>query len=144
MNQAELLGFLRQHKWAVEASASLAGKSQSALVGFAVTDQLELVFDTLESSRKIANLKVNPNISLVIGGWLAGDERTVQYEGVVGFPSGAELSALQAQYFAVFPEGVSRLSWPGITYVRVRPTWVRYSNYRVAPPQVHEFTFAAE
>ncbi len=33
-------------------------------------------------------------------------------------------------YFRAFPDGVDRQAWKDITYVRVRPTWVRYSDFR--------------
>ena len=42
--------------------------------------------------------------------------------------------------YRVYPDGPSRLSWPGIMYVRVRPTWIRYSDYNVDPPLIVEFT----
>jgi hypothetical protein len=53
-------------------------------------------------------------------------------------PAGAELEALQRRYFEQFPDGPSRLAWPGITYFRVRPTWVRYSDFRGAEPRIVE------
>lgn len=52
MSDDALLAFVRQHKIAVEASCPAAGAPQSACVGFAVSDAFEIVFDTLESSRK--------------------------------------------------------------------------------------------
>ena len=144
MKQAELVAFLQEHKWAVVATASLGGRSESALIGFCANERVELLFDTLASSRKMANLTVNPSISLVIGGWLPGDERTVQYEGTASFPGGDDLVELQSVYFKVFPEGRSRLSQPGITYVRVRPSWIRFSDFGSSPPRMHEFTFETE
>jgi hypothetical protein len=45
-------------------------------------------------------------------------------------PEGAELARLKAVYFQVYPDGVDRQAWKDITYVRVRPTWVRYSDFR--------------
>ena len=139
MNPETLLGFLREQRLAVQASISAAGWPQAAVVGIAVTDQFEIVFDTLGSSRKVRNLRTNPQIALVIGGLNAGDERTVQYEGTADEPSGAELERLQAVYFSVYPDGPSRLTWPGITYVRVRPAWIRYSDFNQTPPQIVEF-----
>jgi general stress protein 26 len=134
-----LLEFLRRHRLAVQASVSAAGSPQAAVVGFAVTDQFEIVFDTLDSSRKARNLRQNNRLALVIGGSNDGDERTVQYEGVADEPSGAELERLKQVYYAAYPDGPSRLSWPGLIYVRVRPTWIRYSNYSVDPPEIIEF-----
>ena len=33
------------------------------------------------------------------------------------------------------------MSWPGIVYFVVRPTWIRYSDYDQSPPLIHEFKF---
>jgi len=140
MDPPRLLEFLRQHRVAVEASVSANGGAQAAVVGVAFTDRFEVVFDTLGSSRKGQNLRQNPKLALVVGGLLAGDERTVQYEGIADEPSGSELERLKQTYYAVYPDGPSRLQWPGLIYVRVRPTWIRYSDYTLDPPQIVEFS----
>jgi hypothetical protein len=139
MNPTALLEFVRLHRLAVQTSVSNVGAPQAAVVGFAVTDQFEIVFDTLESSRKAQNLRLHPRVALVIGGWVPGDERSVQYEGVANEPSGSELERLKDVYYAVYPEGPSRLSWPGLIYVHVQPTWVRYSDYNLDPPEIVVF-----
>ena len=141
MNEAELLAFLRSHRWAIEATVSPTLAPQAAVIGIAVTNQLELVFDTLASSRKAANLRVNPRTAFVIGGWNNSDPRTVQYEGVADLPTGAELEEVKQVYFAAFPDGPTRLVWPGITYVRVKPLWVRYSDFGSEPPVISEHGF---
>ncbi|HZF07929.1 MAG TPA: pyridoxamine 5'-phosphate oxidase family protein [Thermoanaerobaculia bacterium] len=141
MTQADLLSFLRSHHWAVQSSVSASGAPQSALVGFAVSDQLEIVFDTLDSTRKALHLRGNPRISFVIGGWIDGDERTVQYEGLADFPEGEELKRLKEIYFAAFPDGRDRQAWPGLVYVRAKPAWIRYSDFGRTPPEIQELTF---
>lgn len=127
MNRAELLSFLRRHRLAVQASVSKDGAPQAAVVGFGVSDELEVVFDTIETTRKVGNLRRDPRIALVIG-W--DEEQTVQIEGVADEPRGPDLARLKKVYFAAYPDGPERQSWKGITYVRVRPTWVRYSDFR--------------
>lgn len=136
---SELLGFLRTQRLAVQASRGSNESVQAALVGIAVTDTLEIVFDTLATTRKARNLRLSPRMALVIGGWMAGDERTVQYEGIADEPEGAELERLKETYFAAWPDGPSRANWPGLTYVRVRPTWIRYSDFNQSPPLIAEF-----
>jgi hypothetical protein len=133
MTRAELLRFMRSHLSAVQATVSPDGSPQAAVVGIAVTDLFEIVFDSLDTTRKAKNLTLNPKIALVIGGWMSGDERTVQYEGVVDRPSGAELEALRAIYYAKFPSGPTRLAWPGLIYLRACPTWIRYANFGKNP-----------
>lgn len=127
MNAAELLAFLRRHRYCVEASVSDSGAPQAAVVGAAISDALEIVFDTLGTTRKMQNLRRDPRIALVFG-W--DEEQTVQLEGVADEPTGEELARLKAIYLAKFPDGVARESWKDITYVRVRPTWARYSDFR--------------
>lgn len=123
MNKLQLLQFLREHRLAVEATAFPNESVQAAIVGVAFTDELEIVFDCLESSRKVRNLRRNPKIAFAVGGWNPGDERTAQYEGVADEPRGEELDRLKAIYFGVFADGPARQSWPGLIYVRVRPVW---------------------
>ncbi len=142
MNRAELLAFLRSPRYAVEASVTPAGQPQAAIMGIVVTDAFEIVFDTLGTTRKMTNLRANPRIALAIGNLAEGDGRGVQLEGVADEPKGEELARLQASYFAKFPDGRARLLWPSLTFVRVRPTWLRYSDFRTTPPTIVEFTGA--
>jgi len=139
MTREALLDFMRSEKYAVQTSVSPGGLPQAAVVGIAVSDRFEIVFDTLESSRKAPNLRANPATAFVIGGTREGDERTVQYEGTADEPDDAELERLLSLYYARFPDGRERRSWRGLIYVRVRPTWIRYSNFSVDPPEIVEF-----
>ena len=136
----ELITFLRRHPWGVVATVAAGGAPQAAVVGIAVTDHLELVFDTVDASRKVTNLRADGRVAVVVG-W--DDEQTVQLEGLADEPAGDELEACLAAYFAAFPDGRERRSWPGITYIRVRPTWIRYSDFRQTPPVILETPIAA-
>jgi len=127
VNRVQLLAFLRARRYCVQASVSAAGAPQAAVVGYAVSDDLEIVFDTLGDTRKMTNLRRDARAALVVG-W--DDDQTVQIEGLADEPTGDDLARLQAIYFAAWPDGVGRTSWPGITYVRVRPAWARYSDFR--------------
>lgn len=130
---------MREHSLGVEASVSAEGAPQSALIGFVVTDDFELVFDTAASSRKVANLRREPRIAFVIGATTVRDERTVQYEGIADEPTGEELERLKELYFESFPDGRQRAAGPGITYIRARPTWIRYADFNQDPPETVEF-----
>ncbi len=87
MTRSELAVFMREYPLAVQASTATGGGVQAVVVGIAVSDELEVVFDTVDSSRKVANLRRGPRIALVVGGTIVGDERSVQYEGVADEPS---------------------------------------------------------
>jgi hypothetical protein len=126
MDRQGLLAFLRKHRLCVQASVAAEGGPQAAVVGFAVSDRLELIFDTLATTRKAENLRRDPRIALVVG-WDA--EQTLQLEGLVDEPAGEDLSRLKQLYLTVFPDGVERQGWTGITYLRVRPRWARFSDF---------------
>mgnify|MGYP003578856862 FL=1 len=143
MTRKELLAFMRSERFGVQASVCRDYAAQAAVVGIAVSDDFEIVFDTLTDSRKAANLRANPSVAFVIGSTHDGAERTVQYEGVADAPSGDELRRVQEIYFDVFPDGRDRLHWKGLIHVRVKPLWIRYSNYGPQPPLVIEFNAEA-
>ena len=138
MDRGALYSFLARNKYAVVSSLSDDGTPQSALVGIAVSPELEIVFDTLQTTRKFHNLVARPRCSLVIG-W--DGEQTVQYEGLASTPTSPELEAYQSVYFAVWPECRAHLNWPGIAYFVVRPMWIRYSDYDQSPPLIEEVSF---
>jgi hypothetical protein len=72
---------------------------------------------------------------------VSGDERTVQLEGITDEPTGTDLDRLKELYFVQFPDGRGRQTWPGLTYIRVRPLWLRFSDFSQSPPAIAEFTF---
>jgi hypothetical protein len=138
MTRAELFAFISGCKLAVLGSVSPEGVTQSALVGIAVSEELEIIFDTLDTTRKFRNLTVNCRASFVIG-W-AG-EKTVQFEGEAFLPEGEELDRYKKIYFATWPDGPERQSWPGMVYFVVRPRWIRYSDFDQRPAVVEEQSF---
>jgi hypothetical protein len=140
MNPSDLYSFITAKPYAVISTLAANGMPQSALVGIAVTPDLEIIFDTLKSTRKYANLLASPACSLVIG-W--EDEKTLQYEGTAFIPSDSALSHYQTLYFARWPECRAHQQWPDIAYVAIRPTWLRYSDFNKQPPTIEEFHLPA-
>ena len=140
MENAEIHAFMTRFRYGVVSSIAADGTPQSALVGIAVTLDLEIVFDTVRSSRKYPNLIARPACSFVVG-W--GGEQTVQFEGVAAEPVGAELERVREAYFAVWPDGRDRLSWPGLTHFLVKPRWLRYSDFDQSPPLIVEMSLPA-
>jgi general stress protein 26 len=136
MTRGALLDFLRKHRLGVVATVAANGEPESAVVGIAVSDELEVIFDTIDTTRKSQNLRKFPRIAVVIG-WDA--EITVQLEGVADEPKGAELDRVKEIYFGAYPDGRDRQNWPGMTYFRVRPVWARYSDFNTDPRTIVEF-----
>ena len=138
MTRDALLRFMRAGRYAVLASVADSGP-QAAVVGIVVTDRFDIFFDTLDTTRKARNLRRSSRVALVLGEVRDGAEVTVQYEGVADEPAGEELERLKALYFERFPDGRDRQEWPGLIYVRVRPAWIRYSDFSSESPEIVEF-----
>jgi hypothetical protein len=137
MNQMELYSYLSRQRYGVVSSLAENGSPQSALVGIAISPQLEIIFDTVKNSRKYPNLIARPSCSLVIG-WEA--EQTVQLEGTAKEPRGSELQRYQSIYFSAWPDGPTRAQWPQIAYFAIEPRWIRYSDFAQRPPLIAEFS----
>ena len=138
MNVQEVFAFLEKEQLGVLSTARKDGRPEAALMGFAATPELEIIFDTVKSSRKYPILKENPRVAWVIG---CTTEITVQYEGLAEELVGEELEKYKKIYFQKFTDGPARESWPGITYFVVRPKWVRYCDYNPAARRIEEREF---
>lgn len=132
MTRDEARALARKAKFWVEATTASDGAPQAAVVGVAVTDGLELVFDTHVASRKCVNLRRDPRVALAM--W--DGAVTLQVEGVADEPSGDARAPLLAAYVTAFPDGAARARDPAITLFRVRPTWVRRSDFTTDPPRI--------
>ncbi|MFT3691723.1 MAG: pyridoxamine 5'-phosphate oxidase family protein [Kofleriaceae bacterium] len=126
MKRSELVTLVRRFRLGVVASVSADGSPQAATVGLAISDDLEIVFDTDNGTRKLANITREPRVAVVVG----ADEVTVQIEGVADVVADDRLREV---YFAAWPDGRERAKSPTITHVRIRPTWVRVSDYSNGP-----------
>jgi pyridoxine/pyridoxamine 5'-phosphate oxidase len=136
MKLEEVLEIVRRKRLAVVSTVHDSGAPESALVGFAMTQANEIVFDTLASSRKAVNIAHRPAAALVVG-W--EDDITVQIKGDARRPQGDDLANAKAAYFREWPDGRARENWPDIAYIVVKPRWVRYACYAGAPV-IEEFT----
>jgi len=134
ISKDEIFTFLNAHRLAVVSTLSVENGPQSALVYAVPTPDLELIFYTLQTTRKCANLRRNPRVSLVIG-WPSEGERgahqdTVQYEGIAEEQAeGPARDAAKAFYLESLPQNAGMATWPGLTYFRVKPSWIRFSTY---------------
>ena len=137
MDQQQFIDFVRQRGLAVIATRGASGAPQAALVGITATARGELVFDTSRRSRKYRNLSAFPEVAMVIG-W--DNEMTVQCEGTADTPTGTDHDRCVQAYLTQYPDGAERAHDPDIVHVRVRPNWLRYSDYRLGSFAVDETT----
>lgn len=136
---AKALEFAKTQQLAVLSTVTPEGQPQAALVGFAVTLDFEVIFDCRSPTRKVRNLEHNASCSFVFGFGAV----TVQFEGEARvLQPGLERDQLLEQfYFPKFPDGRTRMSWPGILHYIVKPRWLRMADYRTPPPVIEEAPF---
>jgi pyridoxine/pyridoxamine 5'-phosphate oxidase len=141
MSKEQLQNYLQSHRLATLATRDEHGAPQAALIGVALTADCEIVFDTLSTTRKHANLVRDPRAALVFAG---PAEQTAQYQGVaiaIRTDRDDNRRYLDA-YFTVWPEGRGRANWPAIAYWRIVPRWARFSDYAQGP-LIEEFRWPA-
>src|ERR1700744_2772061 len=98
--------FIKQQSLGIVATTNEANGPEAALVGIAVSVNLEIVFDTVKTSRKYHNILQNPKIAIVIG-W--DNETTVQYEGTAEIlGNDTEAENFKEVYYRAFPDGRER------------------------------------
>jgi hypothetical protein len=138
LDKVALYFFMKRARYGVISSLAPDKTPQSALVGVAVTPDLEIVFDTLAKTRKYANLSAHPACSVAL--WWGG-EQAVQMDGIAFEPKGSALDRYRDAYFVAWPDGRDRLAWAGITHFVVQPRWIRAIDYDQSPPLIEETHF---
>lgn len=126
----KILEFLKTHSDCVLATTNLRGLPEAATVGFSESQDLELVFGTSQNTRKFANIAHEPHVAVVVG--FSGDT-TVQYEGIASLLMEPELSQRLKRHFEKIPEVEQYRNSPRQVYLKIKPIWIRYTNYADQP-----------
>jgi general stress protein 26 len=133
---SKILDFIRSEMLTVISTVGDNAKPEGAVIAFAETENLELIFGTSNSTRKYANIQKNPNVAFVIG-WDADAFITVQYEGVAKELTSDDAKTYNAIMAAKNPRAKKFGNRADQRYFFVKPTWVRYTSQN----EVFEMTF---
>jgi nitroimidazol reductase NimA-like FMN-containing flavoprotein (pyridoxamine 5'-phosphate oxidase superfamily) len=87
VNRRELIEYVREQRHGIVATSGPDGEPQAAFLPIAATADGELVFDARPESRKIANLRGDARVAVVIGG---ADGTTLQCQGVADLLGGQD------------------------------------------------------
>jgi hypothetical protein len=135
VEQRDLVDYVRTRRAGVVSTLGPGGEPQAAYLTLAVTDRGELVFDAKPDSRKVANLRRDGRIAVVIGG---PDGTTLQAEGLADFPAADDLGRCTAAYLATFPEFAGSFDADAVVVLRIRLGWARYGDFRGPVPDLRE------
>ncbi|GAA1826248.1 pyridoxamine 5'-phosphate oxidase family protein [Agromyces salentinus] len=133
MDRSALVDYVRERGDAVVSTVGPDGAPQSAYLSITATDSGELVFNARGGSRKIANLRRDPRIAIVVGGI---DKTTVQAQGRADVlePGSADAAPYAEAYGRAFPWFAESLAKSEYELVRVQLDWARFGDYRSGPP----------
>ena len=139
MDKVELIrNFLKTQVHMVISTSSKEGKPEAALVGFAAADDLSLIFGTYTTTRKYKNLQNNPTVAVVFGN---KEGTTIQYEGTISILAGEELRKYKEIYFKKTPSSKKYEGHKDQVYLKIQPSWIRYTDYNKEPEEIFEITF---
>jgi nitroimidazol reductase NimA-like FMN-containing flavoprotein (pyridoxamine 5'-phosphate oxidase superfamily) len=144
MNEAQIKekinNLFKNHKLTIISTIdSENNKPESAVMAFAESEDLGIIFGTSNQTRKYRNLQKNQNISFVIG-W-SSETGSVQYEGIARELSDNE--AMQYGELLVLKNNQSEkfIIRENQKYFLVRPTWVRLVDTSLETGGVYELLF---
>lgn len=134
----KIYDFIRGLKIGVISTVTPTGAPQGAVVEFAETEGLEIIFNTFATYRKYENILRDPRVSFTIG-W--DHDVTVQYEGVARELSGDELTACKAIFAHKIRDAAKWDKFPETRYFIVKPTWIRFNSLGGDHKEVFTVTF---
>ena len=137
MELQQLLDKFQSGVLGVIASTNDHDNPEAALVGYAMTSNLEIIIETLKSTRKYKNIVARPRVAIVL---YLGDESTVQYEGEARVLDDSETD-FRNTYFSKNPEGKKWEATGDEVFFIIQPKWIRYANYAKNPREILEFNF---
>ena len=130
---AFLFGFMNKCDLGAIATVTADNKPEVAAMQFAVTENLELIFDTPASTRKYQNIQENNYVAFAI--WKEFD--IAQYEGVAIELHGEELARYKEVFFAKNPDARQWESVvPDLAFFKIIPRWIRYTGFKQDPWEI--------
>ena len=134
-----VLKFLKEkpEKFCVLATASKNGKTESAVLAYAIKDDFAILLSTHKESRKTQNILENNQVSLVIG-WSFTDPY-VQCDGIATIVENNDESyQSDDQFFFSINPHAAQFKTPDTIFIAVKPTWIRFTDFSSSPPKVEE------
>jgi general stress protein 26 len=134
----KILNFLKtQYLGVISTVDSKNNKSESALVAFALTENLEMIVGTFNDTRKFENIQLNPTISFVAG----FDHISIQYEGTAKIAVSEEIKECEQLMVAKKSSWEKYIKDPKERFLKISPTWIRYVDYSPNPHLIFEIKF---
>ena len=125
----EVLHFLKmkEPKLLVLGTVSKEGKPWSAVLGYAIQDDLTLILSTSKESKKLKNIVENSNVSLVIGWEFTG--MYVQAQGVATLISDMKEHEMSESFFYLMNPEAAKFKSPDTIFVKVKMHLLKVTDF---------------
>ncbi|MFA5827772.1 MAG: pyridoxamine 5'-phosphate oxidase family protein [Candidatus Shapirobacteria bacterium] len=130
--------FIKSQDLCILSTASKSGKTESAVMAFAVDDNFVIYMSTENTTRKFKNILKNNFVSVIVGG-LKSDP-SVQLDGTTIILTDTEIAAAKDFMLSLHPELKDYFNTPNSMFFTVTPSWLRYSDFSQNPPEVIELS----
>lgn len=135
----KIIQFLKNRplKVGVLATCAKDARPWCAVVGYAVEDDLTLIFSTSKESRKWKNIVENPEVAYVVGSELTG--LNVQFQGKAELiAEGEQFARCEKSFFIDNPEA-ARFKSPEFGFIKLKPRSARVTDFDSHTSQIQEF-----
>jgi len=132
--------YMSKQLLAVVSTKNEFGDIESAVVAFTETDDLELIFQTPNSTRKYKNLKHDSQVAVVIG-WDLNENITIQYEGIAIEADIQEIDKYRKIQLLKHNRSKKYAFLEENKYFKISPKWIRYSDLKTDPPIIFTLEF---
>lgn len=138
---SRISNFLSNHHLAVLATCGKKKSPECAVVGYSLDGQLELVFATYQHTQKVANLGKKAKVAFAIG---SDKGATMQYEGIATLVTQKDTAQVAERHYALVPTAAKYVGTETQVLYRVKPCWVRLTDYHADPWTMNEIGIRGE
>ncbi len=130
----------KQEKFCVLATATKSGKTECAVLGYAIQDDSTFLLSTHKDSRKAKNIAENDQVSLVIG-W-SFVEANVQCDGIATIvEKDNPLYANDEQFFFSVNPHATKFKTSDTIFIEIKPAWIRFTDFSSPHSHPEEISF---
>lgn len=130
-----VLNALKKNQFCVLSTVSTTAKPQVAVMSYTIKDSCTFLMSTEPVTRKVINITINNQASLLIGGLDGSSE--IQIDGLVRFLDEPEATDAKNYIFTIRPELKDYISL-NHKIIEFKPNWLRYSDFSVSPAEIVE------
>ncbi len=123
-----VIDFIKKNKIGTSSTISPDGKPEATSMAISQKDNLELIFQTPNNTRKYYNLKRNPRVAIVFG-FDVDEFITIQYEGIAREAEAQEIDECRKIHINKGEKSQEYAYLPQNKYFIVKPRWIRYWDF---------------